>query len=202
MRSRIRRSRQRLEHQAEVALLEVAEPAVDQAARAASWCPRRSPRCSTSTVRRPRRAASRAIAGAGDAAADDQQVRRLAPSAPERGAPENDSRCLRHPVPRLPRPSSWFAWHAHRIRAGSRVLDLACGDGPPCARRRRARRQGRRRSTGTPTQLDVGREARRAAGAEVDWLAGRPRGAWPDLRRLRCRAGVQLSRPGPDARIS
>ena len=32
-------------------------------------------------------------------------------------------------VTELERPSSWFAWHAHRIRAGSRVLDLACGPG-------------------------------------------------------------------------
>ncbi|MGH7559591.1 MAG: class I SAM-dependent methyltransferase [Gemmatimonadales bacterium] len=29
----------------------------------------------------------------------------------------------------LERPSSWFTWHAHRIRPGSRVLDLACGTG-------------------------------------------------------------------------
>ena len=27
------------------------------------------------------------------------------------------------------RPSTWFLWHAHRIRPGARVLDLACGDG-------------------------------------------------------------------------
>ena len=33
------------------------------------------------------------------------------------------------PVPRLSRPSTWFLWHAHRIRPGMRVLDLACGEG-------------------------------------------------------------------------
>ena len=27
------------------------------------------------------------------------------------------------------RPSTWFLWHAHRIRTGARVLDLACGEG-------------------------------------------------------------------------
>jgi 2-polyprenyl-3-methyl-5-hydroxy-6-metoxy-1,4-benzoquinol methylase len=27
------------------------------------------------------------------------------------------------------RPSTWFLWHAHRIRREDRVLDLACGSG-------------------------------------------------------------------------
>jgi 16S rRNA G1207 methylase RsmC len=39
------------------------------------------------------------------------------------------------PVSRVPcsrphdRPSTWFVWHAHLIRPGSRVLDVGCGDG-------------------------------------------------------------------------
>src|SRR4051812_40895368 len=30
--------------------------------------------------------------------------------------------------PRM-RPSTWFLWHAHRIRPDDRVVDLACGEG-------------------------------------------------------------------------
>jgi SAM-dependent methyltransferase len=33
------------------------------------------------------------------------------------------------PVARVPRPSTWFFWQAHFIRPGTRVLDLACGEG-------------------------------------------------------------------------
>ena len=33
------------------------------------------------------------------------------------------------PVTRVPRPSTWFFWQAHFLRAGARVLDLACGEG-------------------------------------------------------------------------
>jgi len=32
-------------------------------------------------------------------------------------------------APRVSRPSSWLLWQAHWIRPGSRVLDLACGEG-------------------------------------------------------------------------
>jgi SAM-dependent methyltransferase len=32
-------------------------------------------------------------------------------------------------ISRVPRPSTWFVWHAHLIRPGARVLDLACGAG-------------------------------------------------------------------------
>lgn len=32
-------------------------------------------------------------------------------------------------APQLIRPSTWFLWHAHRIVPGSRVLDLAFGEG-------------------------------------------------------------------------
>ena len=33
------------------------------------------------------------------------------------------------PVARLPLPSTWFTWHDYLITKGSRVLDLACGEG-------------------------------------------------------------------------
>ena len=33
------------------------------------------------------------------------------------------------PIDATARASTWFAWHAHRIRPGMRVLDLAGGDG-------------------------------------------------------------------------
>jgi 2-polyprenyl-3-methyl-5-hydroxy-6-metoxy-1,4-benzoquinol methylase len=33
------------------------------------------------------------------------------------------------PVTRVPRPSTWFFWQAHFLRSGTRVLDLACGEG-------------------------------------------------------------------------
>lgn len=33
------------------------------------------------------------------------------------------------PTAQLPRAGTWFAWHAHRIRPGMRVVDLAGGTG-------------------------------------------------------------------------
>jgi SAM-dependent methyltransferase len=33
------------------------------------------------------------------------------------------------PIAAAPRASTWFAWHAHRIAPGMRVLDLAGGEG-------------------------------------------------------------------------
>ena len=33
------------------------------------------------------------------------------------------------PIAAAPRAGTWFAWHAHRIRPGMRVLDVAGGDG-------------------------------------------------------------------------
>lgn len=33
------------------------------------------------------------------------------------------------PIAAAPRAGTWFAWHAHRLRPGMRVLDLAGGDG-------------------------------------------------------------------------
>ena len=75
-----------------------------------SWCP--SPRsfCSTSMVRSPRIAASRAIARAVDATPDDQEIGRVSRQLlPARRAPGIAVRM---------RPSTWFLWHAHRIRSG------------------------------------------------------------------------------------
>lgn len=33
------------------------------------------------------------------------------------------------PPAALTRPSTWFSWHAHHVRPGSSVLDVACGTG-------------------------------------------------------------------------
>jgi SAM-dependent methyltransferase len=69
-----------------------------------------------------------------DTAADDEDVGRrrgelfqgrpLVPALRGSAVPLNPD-----VIPRVPRPSTWFVWHAHLIRPGARVLDLACGAG-------------------------------------------------------------------------
>ena len=80
----------------------------------------------------------------------------------------------------LERPSSWFAWHANRIRAGSRVLDLASGSG---------RHALAAASLGAkviavdkdPASLDVGRKEARTRGLEVKWVEADLSKGLPDL---------------------
>lgn len=72
-------------------------------------------------------------------------------------------------VTELERPSSWFAWHAHRIRAGSRVLDLACGPG----RHALAAASLGAKVTAVDkdaASLEIGRKEAKSRGLEVKWV--------------------------------
>ena len=84
------------------------------------------------------------------------------------------------PVARMPRPSTWFLWHAHRIRPGLRVLDLACGEGlhSLAAARLGARVTGVDRDE---TRLATARELAEAQDLSVDWRVVDLEGAWPEL---------------------
>lgn len=86
------------------------------------------------------------------------------------------------PPPSVPpslRPSTWFLWHAHLIRRGSRVLDLACGDGRHslAAAARGARVVAADRDH---AKLEAARRKAAELGVEVEWLAADLEGTWPD----------------------
>ena len=78
------------------------------------------------------------------------------------------------------RPSTWFLWHAHRIGPGSRVLDLACGE-------------GRHSLAAAALGADVvamdrdeakiasARARATAAGLSIDWREVDVEGEWPEL---------------------
>jgi SAM-dependent methyltransferase len=89
-----------------------------------------------------------------------------------------------HPSPtRLDRPSPWFTWHAHLIRAGSRVLDLACGTG------RHALAAAARGAQVTAVDRDAAKlaTARRLAadaGLSVEWITADLERGWPDFGRF------------------
>lgn len=72
-------------------------------------------------------------------------------------------------VTEIERPSSWFAWHAHRIRAGSQVLDLACGTGRHAlaAAGLGAKVTAVDKDSGS---LDIGRKEAKARGLDVAWI--------------------------------
>ena len=81
--------------------------------------------------------------------------------------------------PRL-RPSTWFVWHAHRIRPGARVLDLACGEG----RHSLAAAALGAHVTGVdrdPLTLSMARSRAAVAGLSVHWRELDLEGEWPDL---------------------
>lgn len=83
-------------------------------------------------------------------------------------------------VTELDRPSSWFAWHAHRIRQGSRVLDLACGTGRHALAA--ASLGGKVTAVDRdPASLDLGRKEAKNRGLEVTWVEADLGAAWPDL---------------------
>lgn len=84
------------------------------------------------------------------------------------------------PVTRLPRPSTWFRWHAHRIAPGMRVLDLACGEGRHAiaAAMLGAQVVGVDRDEG---RLATARELAAAHGVTADWQVVDLEGPWPDL---------------------
>jgi SAM-dependent methyltransferase len=74
------------------------------------------------------------------------------------------------PVSRITRPSTWFLWHGHRIGPGTRVLDLACGEGRHslAAAARGARVTAVDRDE---VRLAAARERAEAQGLSVEWIA-------------------------------
>jgi ubiquinone/menaquinone biosynthesis C-methylase UbiE len=73
------------------------------------------------------------------------------------------------PVSRITRPSTWFLWHGHRIGPGSRVLDLACGEGRHSLAA--AARGGRVSALDRDeVRLAAARERAEAQGLTVDWI--------------------------------
>ncbi len=80
----------------------------------------------------------------------------------------------------LDRPSSWFAWHAHRIRPGSRVLDIACGTGRHALA---AAALGGKVTAidNDPASLAIARKEAKTRGLDVDWKELDLEGPWPKL---------------------
>jgi 2-polyprenyl-3-methyl-5-hydroxy-6-metoxy-1,4-benzoquinol methylase len=78
------------------------------------------------------------------------------------------------------RPSTWFLWHAHRIRPGDRVLDLACGTGRHslAAAGRGAKVVAIDRDS---TKLAKAAHHARAKGLSIDWRELDLEGDWPEL---------------------
>jgi 2-polyprenyl-3-methyl-5-hydroxy-6-metoxy-1,4-benzoquinol methylase len=78
------------------------------------------------------------------------------------------------------RPSTWFFWHAHVIRPGARVLDLACGEGRHslAAAARGAMVVGVDRD---PAKLASAHDRSDAAGLSVEWRQLDLEGSWPEL---------------------
>jgi 2-polyprenyl-3-methyl-5-hydroxy-6-metoxy-1,4-benzoquinol methylase len=78
------------------------------------------------------------------------------------------------------RPSSWFAWHAYRIRSASRVLDLACGSG----RHALAAAALGAKVTAVDkdaASLEIGRKEAKARQLEVTWRQHDLEAEWPKL---------------------
>jgi SAM-dependent methyltransferase len=80
----------------------------------------------------------------------------------------------------LPHPSTWFRWHEYLIGRGSRVLDLACGDGRHAIA---AAQLGAEvvAIDNDPDKLELGRESAHAAHVTVDWHEADLEQALPDL---------------------
>ena len=87
------------------------------------------------------------------------------------------------PTPRLARPSTWFFWHAHLIRPGMRVLDLACGEGRHslAAALLGADVVGIDRDE---SRLATARELAHAHELSVEWRVVDLEGPWPELGRF------------------
>ena len=73
------------------------------------------------------------------------------------------------PVSRITRPSTWFLWHGHRLGPGTRVLDLASGEGrhslAAAARGARVTAVDRDQA-----RLAAARERAEGQGLSVDWI--------------------------------
>jgi 2-polyprenyl-3-methyl-5-hydroxy-6-metoxy-1,4-benzoquinol methylase len=80
----------------------------------------------------------------------------------------------------LERPSSWFAWHANRIQAGSKVLDLASGAGRHALAA--AALGGKVTAVDRdPASLEQGRKEAKARGLSVTWVQADLEAEWPKL---------------------
>lgn len=80
----------------------------------------------------------------------------------------------------LERPSSWFAWHAYRIKPDSRVLDLACGSG----RHALAAAGLGAKVTAVDkdaASLEAGRREAKTRGLEVKWIEADLSKGLPDV---------------------
>jgi 2-polyprenyl-3-methyl-5-hydroxy-6-metoxy-1,4-benzoquinol methylase len=77
------------------------------------------------------------------------------------------------------RPSTWFRWHAHMIRPGSRVLDVACGAGRHslAAAALGARVIGVDRDR---AKLALAQERAAAGRLSIDWCELDLTGPWPE----------------------
>jgi len=77
-------------------------------------------------------------------------------------------------------PSTWFTWHDYLIGKGSRVLDLACGEGrhSVAAATRGAQVVAMDRDD---AKLELGRDISRAEKLEIDWRTVDLESAWPEL---------------------
>lgn len=84
------------------------------------------------------------------------------------------------PVSRLPRPSTWFFWQAHFIRPGTRVLDLACGEGRHglAAAALGAHVLGVDKDS---EKLDTARDIASLRGLHAEFQCVDLEGPWPDL---------------------
>jgi cyclopropane fatty-acyl-phospholipid synthase-like methyltransferase len=87
------------------------------------------------------------------------------------------------PIPRVGRPSTWFLWHAHLLRPGMSVLDLACGEG------RHAVAAAASGASVTAVDRDeaklaVAREQAEAAGSTIDWRIADLEAEWPEFGRF------------------
>ena len=80
----------------------------------------------------------------------------------------------------MSRPSTWFSWHAHIIRPGMRVIDLACGEGRHslAAAALGAAVVGVDRD---PHKLAIARERAAATQLSVEWREVDLEGPWPEL---------------------
>lgn len=95
------------------------------------------------------------------------------------GAELLQRRALKRPPP-LNRPSTWFLWQAHWIRPGTRVLDVACGEG---------RHSLAAAALGASvvavdrdeSRLRLARDRAATTGLAIEWRDLDLEDAWPDL---------------------
>ena len=84
------------------------------------------------------------------------------------------------PVSQLPRPSTWFFWHSHRLGPGTRVLDLACGEG----RHSLAAAAAGASVVGVDrdeARLARARELAELKGLTIEWRLVDLEGTWPEF---------------------